>query len=298
MAGSIPTPDVFPSTEANYQVAFDRATIGCVFTLPNGHLVRVNETFCDMLGYTRAELQSMRFASVTHPDDLAISMESVRCLLAGERETFEMEKRYLHHDGHPVHARVSTTLVRDAQGNPSYFVTHIVDNSGDKRALAELEGYRTNLEEMVRIRTNELVRTQEAVTRQAREIIELSAPVLQVWEGILVVPLVGVLDSERSRNVTERLLQGIVDYHAEVVLLDITGVPLVDTCTAQHLLETAKAVKLLGAEVVLTGIRSAIAQTLVHLGVNLSNLVTRATLSAGLAYAFERRNVRLLTTEA
>lgn len=131
-------------------------------------------------------------------------------------------------------------------------------------------------------------RAEETVRRQAEEILELSTPVMKVWEGVLVAPLVGTLDSFRSEQLTERILEQVAATQADVVLLDITGVPAVDTRTAQHLIDTVAAARLLGAVVVLTGIRPAIAQTLVHLGINLTGIVTRSSLATGLRYALER----------
>ena len=112
-------------------------------------------------------------------------------------------------------------------------------------------------------------------------------PAVQVWDGILLVPLIGTLDSQRAQHLMERLLQRITETSSPVALLDITGVPTVDTQTAQHLIETIAAVRLLGAEVVLTGVRPAIAQTLVHLGIDLSAILTRSSLTAGLRVAFD-----------
>ncbi|MBN1856628.1 MAG: PAS domain S-box protein [Dehalococcoidia bacterium] len=125
----------------------------------------------------------------------------------------------------------------------------------------------------------------ETVRRQSEDILELSTPVMQVWKGVLVAPLVGSFDSMRAELFTERVLQEITDTSSDMVLVDITGVPAVDTQTAQHLIDTMTAAKLLGTEVVLTGVRPAIAQTLVHLGIDLSGIVTRSSLAAGLQYA-------------
>jgi rsbT co-antagonist protein RsbR len=130
-------------------------------------------------------------------------------------------------------------------------------------------------------------RHEEALARQAREILEISTPVVQVWDGILLVPLIGTLDSQRTQQVMEKLLTAIADSNSPVALLDITGVPTIDTQTARHLVETVTAVRLLGAEVLLTGVRPAIAQTLVHLGIELSGVITRSSLSSGLKQALE-----------
>ena len=127
--------------------------------------------------------------------------------------------------------------------------------------------------------------TERLLAQQAKELLELSTPILKVWDGIIVAPLIGTLDSVRTQRFTERLLEVIVETGAEVALVDITGVPIVDTHTAQHLLETTSAVKLLGARVVLTGIRPAIAQVLVQLGIDLSSIITRSSLLEGLRVA-------------
>ena len=139
----------------------------------------------------------------------------------------------------------------------------------------------------LRAEVAERQRAESAVARQAREILELSTPVVQAWEGILALPLIGTLDSQRTQQVMDTLLQRIVETNAQVVLVDITGVPAIDTQTARHLLETISAVRLMGAQAVLTGVRPAIAQTLVHLGTDLSGVVTRASLDAGLRYALD-----------
>jgi rsbT co-antagonist protein RsbR len=125
------------------------------------------------------------------------------------------------------------------------------------------------------------------VVSRAQEILEVSTPVMQLWEGVVAAPLIGTLDSQRTQLFMERLLQRIVETGSAVALVDITGVPTVDTRTAQHLIDIVAAVRLLGAQVVLTGLRPAIAQTLVHLGIDLSHVVTRTSLAGGLRYALE-----------
>jgi rsbT co-antagonist protein RsbR len=128
---------------------------------------------------------------------------------------------------------------------------------------------------------------EEVIARQSREIAELSTPVVKLADGILAIPLIGTLDSERTQVVMENLLQAIVDQQAEVAIIDITGVPTVDTLTAQHLLKTVAAARLMGADCIISGIRPQIAQTLVHLGVEL-NVVSKATLADALQLAFQR----------
>jgi PAS domain S-box-containing protein len=136
----------------------------------------------------------------------------------------------------------------------------------------------------------ELKRAAEVIQRQAQEILEISTPVMQLWKGVLVAPLIGTLDSQRTQGFMERLLQRIVDTDSATVLVDITGVPAIDTATAQHLIDTITAVKLLGAQVILTGVRPAIAQTLIHLGINLSGIRTSTSLAVGLQIALSAAN--------
>jgi len=135
---------------------------------------------------------------------------------------------------------------------------------------------------------------EDLLRKQAEEILAISTPVVQVWDGVVAMPLIGTLDSRRTQQVMEQLLQRIVDSRSSVALVDITGVPGVDTQTARHLIETVAAVRLLGAQVVLTGIRPTIAQTLVHLGVDLSGVTTRSSLAAGLRVALDLLNLQVV----
>ncbi|WP_413990915.1 STAS domain-containing protein [Labrys okinawensis] len=128
---------------------------------------------------------------------------------------------------------------------------------------------------------------EEVIVRQSREIAELSTPVVKLWDGILALPLIGTVDSERTQVVMENLLQAIVDQAAEIAIVDITGVPTVDTLTAQHLIKTVAAARLMGADCIISGIRPQIAQTMVHLGVEL-NVTTKATLADALQLALSR----------
>ena len=124
--------------------------------------------------------------------------------------------------------------------------------------------------------------------RQQQELMELSTPVVTLWDGVLALPLIGTLDSARTQVVMESLLQRIVDSGAAIAIIDITGVPTVDTLTAQHLLKTVAAARLMGADCIISGIRPQIAQTIVHLGVELGSVVTKATLADAFAIALKR----------
>jgi rsbT co-antagonist protein RsbR len=137
-------------------------------------------------------------------------------------------------------------------------------------------------------------RYQGQLDEQRRTIAELQTPVVQVWEGILALPIIGSLDTARSQEMTETLLERIVQTGSEIVILDITGVPVVDSAVAKHLLETVQAARLLGAEVLIVGLTTRIAMTLVHLGLDLSGVTTRTTLAKGLALAFARLGLEVV----
>lgn len=129
---------------------------------------------------------------------------------------------------------------------------------------------------------------EELIRRQQQEMMELSTPVVKMWEGIVALPLIGTLDSARTQVVMEALLQKIVETGSQVAIIDITGVPTVDTLVAQHLIKTITAARLMGAECVISGIRPQIAQTIVHLGVGLADVITKANLSDAFALALRR----------
>lgn len=129
---------------------------------------------------------------------------------------------------------------------------------------------------------------EQVISRQQQELLELSTPVVQLWHNVLALPLIGTLDSARTQIVMENLLQKIIDTGASIAIIDITGVPTVDTLVAQHLLKTVAAARLMGADCIISGIRPQIAQTIVHLGVNLEDVTTKATLADAFLVALKR----------
>jgi rsbT co-antagonist protein RsbR len=139
---------------------------------------------------------------------------------------------------------------------------------------------------------------EEIILRQQQELLELSTPVVRLWDRILALPLVGTLDSARTQVVMETLLQRIVETGSEIAIIDITGVPTVDTLVAQHLLKTIAATRLMGADCIISGIRPQIAQTIVHLGVDLGTVVTKATLADAFGVALERTRAKVSVTPA
>ena len=139
---------------------------------------------------------------------------------------------------------------------------------------------------------------ESVIARQQEEMLELSTPVVKLWEGVLALPMIGTLDSARTQVVMESLLQRIVETGSEIAIIDITGVPTVDTLVAQHLLKTVTAIRLMGADCIISGIRPQIAQTIVHLGVDLQGVTTKANLADALALALRRSGVTVSRADA
>ncbi|RZJ13613.1 MAG: STAS domain-containing protein [Rubrivivax sp.] len=147
----------------------------------------------------------------------------------------------------------------------------------------------TIVDKMAQFTVTTYQRTREdIIVRQQQELLELSTPVVKLWEGVLAVPMIGTLDSGRTQVVMETLLQRIVETGSELAIIDITGVPTVDTLVAQHLLKTVTAIRLMGADCIISGIRPQIAQTIVHLGIDLQGITTKATLADALSVALKR----------
>ena len=161
---------------------------------------------------------------------------------------------------------------------------------GDAEALASELWAATTLLDRLGLFTTEVHQKgrDEVITRQQREMLELSTPVVELWQGILALPLIGTLDSSRTQVVMESLLEKIVATGASIAIIDITGVPTVDTLVAQHLLKTVAAARLMGADCIISGIRPQIAQTIVHLGVDLNSVTTKATLADAFSTALRR----------
>jgi rsbT co-antagonist protein RsbR len=162
--------------------------------------------------------------------------------------------------------------------------------AADPAALAaEVAETGTLFDRMGLFTIEEVQRGRESVImRQQQELLELSTPVVQLWKDVLALPLIGTLDSARTQVVMENLLQKIIETGASIAIIDITGVPTVDTLVAQHLLKTVAAARLMGADCIISGIRPQIAQTIVHLGVNLEDVITTATLADAFLVAIER----------
>lgn len=172
----------------------------------------------------------------------------------------------------PLFAHLRTALANDAHELAEQ--TAVTSTLFDKLGLFTIQVYQSTREQVIQ--------------RQQQELLELSTPVVQLWQSVLALPLIGTLDSARTQVVMENLLQKIVDTGAAIAIIDITGVPTVDTLVAQHLLKTIAAARLMGADCIISGIRPQIAQTIVHLGVNLEEVTTKATLADAFVIALQR----------
>jgi rsbT co-antagonist protein RsbR len=170
----------------------------------------------------------------------------------------------------PLFARIRTRADAATLGDAVWTITELVDALG-----------------MHTVATFQKTR-EDVISRQQEEMLELSTPVVKLWDGVIALPMIGTLDSARTQIVMESLLQRIVETGSEIAIIDITGVPTVDTLVAQHLLKTVTAIRLMGADCIISGIRPQIAQTIVHLGVELDGVTTKASLADALALAFKR----------
>lgn len=182
----------------------------------------------------------------------------------------------------PLFEQLTRAYGADASGLASdiWAATLLLDSLG----LFATESYQQNREQII--------------ARQQQEILELSTPVVKLWQGVLALPLIGTLDSARTQVVMESLLEQIVATGSEIAIIDITGVPTVDTLVAQHLLKTVAAAKLMGAECIISGIRPQIAQAIVHLGVELGGVVTKASLADALRLALHKSGLRVVSDKS
>jgi rsbT co-antagonist protein RsbR len=172
----------------------------------------------------------------------------------------------------------------------------MLDRMGtDPQALADFAAFSLLIDAVGLYTFETFVSSRESLLiEQSEQLLELSTPVVKLWEGIVAVPLIGTLDSARSQVVMERLLQALVDTGSPYAILDITGVPAVDTQVAQHILKTVVAAQLMGAECIISGIRPQIAQTIVSLGIEFGDIVTKANLSDALQYALRQSGVQMV----
>lgn len=257
------TVDSLMESGMNFQILVQNLKDYALYMLdPQGHVISWNEGAQRLKGYNAEEIVGKHISIFFPPADIAEKKPQRELEIAAASGRFEDENWRVRKDGSHFWASIVINAIRDKN--------------------QKLLGFAKITRDITERR-----RSEETLARQAREILEISTPVVQVWEGVVLVPLIGTLDSQRTQQVMEKLLTHIAESNSPVALIDITGVPTIDTQTARHLVETVSAVRLLGAEVFLTGVRPAIAQTLVHLGIELSGVVTRSSLASGLKQALQ-----------
>ncbi len=272
------TPSKTPSTvlgsEDSFRLLVESIKDYAIVMLdPGGHVASWNAGAERFKGWRAEEIIGQHFSCFYPADAVQRGLPEQELKAAAKEGRFEDEGWRVRKDGKKFWANVIISALRDKDGT--------------------LRGFSKVTRDLT-----ERLQAEEQIKQQSREIMELSTPVMQVWQGVVVAPLIGSLDSNRTQQFMERLLNRIVETNSPVALVDITGVPIIDTQTAQHLIETISAVRLLGAQVVLTGVRPAIAQTLVHLGIDLSGIITRASLSAGLQVAFDLLKLQVVPKDS
>lgn len=374
---------------------FDLSLLGVAITSPEKDWVEINDTFCEMLGYSREELVRMTWPELTHPEDLVKDVALFDRILAGELDSYEIDKRYIRRDGTMVHTLLSVKAVRRPDRSVDYFAAFVLDMtsrmeaeqrlhaserklaahfkstplgviewtcdlrvsawnpgasrifgyteaealglpltafvpeqarplvegalrallagaSGDRSvnenltkdgrtiscewfnsALIDESGTCSGISTMVqdvtsRVRAEAELRAHVATIERQREAIwALSAPLLQVWDGVIALPLIGLLDSARASVLMERLLARIGETRSHHAILDLTGVDMVDSAVAKNLQDLLQAMKLLGTRALVTGIHPAVARTMVAIGLDLPGVIIRSTMQDALKLCIE-----------
>jgi PAS domain S-box-containing protein len=260
--------DALRESEAKYVDVVERANDG-ITIIQNLAIQYANPRALDILGYTPEELLGTPMANYIHPDKLAQATERYNRRLAGERVESVYESTLLHKDGHSVDVELSAGAIM-YRGEPADLVV-ARDITERRRSGEELRRSEEKLRDLV----EKLRLSQEA----------LSTPVVQIWDKVLALPLIGVMDDYRAQQVMEVLLTRIVDTQSELVIIDVTGVASIDTGVANHLLQTINSVSLLGARCVLTGIQPEVAQTVITLGLDMKKMIVKRDMQDGLRWA-------------
>jgi len=259
-------------SEENYRLLVEGVKDYAIFMLdPDGRVATWNAGAENIRGYRAEEIVGQHFSCFYPPEDIEEGKPDRELKAAAAEGRFEDEAWRVRKDGSKFLASVLITALRDETGQVRGFSKVTRDITERKRAEEEIRRLNEELE--------------ERVAQQSRSIMELSTPVITVWDEVVLLPLIGVIDTTRAQLMMERLLQGIVDSQSRVAILDVTGVPTIDASVAQHLLETVSAAKMLGAEVVIAGIRPEAAQTMTKLGIDLSAVRTCGNLRRGIAQA-------------
>lgn len=266
--------EALQEAEKRYRAVFDNPLNMVYLFDEQGLFLDASEATLAHMGYSRKDLGTLTFQEVVHPDDIPLVLQS----LSVTTETEYMDK--------PIEVRVRTKL-----GEILFIETYayVLDKSeGHLRILALARDITLRKEADAEIKDYQ-DRLREAMAKLRLSYEELSTPVVQLWDHVLAMPLIGILDTARVQNVMDVLLAKIVETRAQVVLLDVTGVASMDTQVTDRILQTVAATELLGTECILTGVKPEIAQAMVHIGVDMTNLITKRDLQEGLKYALSSR---------
>ncbi len=272
------------------------STFGIIVYKASGQCVIANETAAKSIGATREQVLQQNFYHIESWEKSGLLEAAKGALKDGSDKKIEIHTISTFGKDIWLGCRFTPFVYLDEQ-----YLMLIFENITDRIIVSqELQRTRDELKEKNEKLEKEISegrKREEIIRRQHQEILELSTPVMKICEGVVAAPLIGTLDSQRTQQFMDVFLNAIVDNNAPVALVDITGVPTIDTQTGQHLIEAISAARLLGTEVILTGVRPAIAQTLVHLGIDLSDLRTCSSLSAGLSMALRTLNREVISRD-
>lgn len=233
----------------------------------------VSENVAQLFGHSAdAFLRGqVAFADVIFPADLQRVFTEVQTYSESGVTSFQQEYRIVQRSGAVIWLYDFTTIIRDATGTITHYYGYVMDITARKE----------HEEAQVAIQ-------QQLIDAQQAALLEISTPLIPVSDNAMVMPIIGSIDARRAQQILETLLEGIASHHTSIAIIDITGVQIVDTQVARTLIQAAQAARLLGTQVILTGIRPEVAQTLVHLGADLHDMQTLSSLQAGIAYAFKK----------
>jgi anti-anti-sigma factor len=256
-------------TETQFRTIVEHVPSGICITNEQGNFEYVNPSYCRIYGYSAEELIGQPFTIVV-PEEQHQQAQVLHNTFLAQRKEIPADWTVVNKAGEVLNILASAAYIEDTEGHARK-VTFVLDITDRKH----IEEQKTALQ-------------QQLIEAQRDTLRELSTPLIPITDEVVIMPLIGTIDSQRAQQVMESLLEGVAQHQAGLVILDITGVLVVDTQVAQTFIQAAHAVRLLGAEVMLTGIQPQIAQTLVHLGVDLSGIQTQSSLQAGIASALAR----------
>src|SRR3972149_1266054 len=271
-----------------YARSLIEASIDPLVTIsPDGKITDVNKATELVTGVSREQLIGSDFSDYfTEPEKAREGCQEV--FTKGFVKDYPLAIR--HTSGRVTEVLYNASVYKNEAGEVQGVFAAARDITELKRAEEQLRKAHQELEVRVQERTAELTKAMELLKEQQKAFMEVSVPVVKVWNRILLVPLIGVFDSQRAELLMEMLLTELENTQAKVAILDVSGIPIVDSLVAKHLIRTVSAAKLMGVECIVTGIRSKISQTIVQLGVDLSGITTRATLEEGLKVALDLTN--------